>query len=189
VLPYASCLSTFRSPGWGTPAILPPYRWRTQLCGSRYLSAIIRLQGFSSRGPTAPSRRWSPKTVTTSSWMGRSKPGCGPRLSLSFKDAYHPCWGGERGEPGLYLPHESAGHLLFQLLVVETIPQLCGGGVLQPCRGRRNVAADDATPGGCSPRGRVGLCRGKADPSLMTKTLRGSEVYEQLESILRVEAT
>jgi hypothetical protein len=120
---------------------------------------------------------------------GRSKPGCGPRLSLNFKDAYHPCWGGERGEPGLYLPHGSAGHLLFQLLVVETIPQLCGGGVLQPCRGRRNVAADDATPGGCSPRGRVGLCRGKADPSLMTKTLRGSEVYEQLESILRVEAT
>jgi hypothetical protein len=23
-LPYASCLSTFRAPGWGTPAILPP---------------------------------------------------------------------------------------------------------------------------------------------------------------------
>jgi hypothetical protein len=28
VLPYASCLSTFRAPGWGTPAILPPCRWR-----------------------------------------------------------------------------------------------------------------------------------------------------------------
>jgi hypothetical protein len=27
-LPYAPCLSTFRSPGWGTPAILPPCRWR-----------------------------------------------------------------------------------------------------------------------------------------------------------------
>jgi hypothetical protein len=27
-LPYASCLSTFRAPGWGTPAILPPCRWR-----------------------------------------------------------------------------------------------------------------------------------------------------------------
>jgi hypothetical protein len=27
-LPYASCLSTFRVPGWGTPAILPPCRWR-----------------------------------------------------------------------------------------------------------------------------------------------------------------
>jgi hypothetical protein len=73
--------------------------------------------------------------------MGRSKPGCGPRLSLSFKDAYHPCWGRERGELALYLLHGSAGHLLFQLLVVETIPKLCGGGVLQQCRGRRTVAA------------------------------------------------
>jgi hypothetical protein len=27
-LPYASCLSTFRAPGWGTSAILPPCRWR-----------------------------------------------------------------------------------------------------------------------------------------------------------------
>ena len=27
-LPYASCLSTFRALGWGTPAILPPCRWR-----------------------------------------------------------------------------------------------------------------------------------------------------------------
>jgi hypothetical protein len=27
-LPYASCLSTFQAPGWGTPAILPPCRWR-----------------------------------------------------------------------------------------------------------------------------------------------------------------
>jgi hypothetical protein len=113
----------------------------TQLRGSWYLSAIVRLQGFSSRGPAAPPHRWSPKTVTTSPWMGRSKSGCGPCLSLSFKDAYHPCWGGERGKPGLYLPHGLAGHLLFQLLVVEAIPQLGGGGVLQPCRGRRTVAA------------------------------------------------
>jgi hypothetical protein len=28
VPPYASRLSTFRAPGWGTPAILPPSRWR-----------------------------------------------------------------------------------------------------------------------------------------------------------------
>jgi hypothetical protein len=27
-LPYASRLSTFRAPGWGTPAILPPCHWR-----------------------------------------------------------------------------------------------------------------------------------------------------------------
>jgi hypothetical protein len=113
----------------------------TQLRGSWYLSAIVRLQGFSSGSPTTSPRRWSPKTVTTSSMVGRSEPGCGLCPALSFKDLHHPCWGGERGEPGLYLPHGSAGHLSFQLLVVETILQLCGGGVLQPCRGRRTIAA------------------------------------------------
>jgi hypothetical protein len=112
----------------------------TQLRGSWYLSAIVRLQGFSSGSPAASPRRWSPKTVTPSSMVGRSEPGCGLCPALSFKDLHHPCWGGERGEPELYLPHESAGHL-FQLLGVETILQLCGGGVLQPCRGRRTVAA------------------------------------------------
>jgi hypothetical protein len=113
----------------------------TQLRGSWYLSAIVRLQGFSSGSPAASPRRWSPKTVTTSSMVGRSEPGCDLGPALSFKDVHHPCRGGERGEPGLYLPHGSPGHLLFQLLVVETILQLCGGGVLQPCRGRRTVAA------------------------------------------------
>jgi hypothetical protein len=113
----------------------------TQLRGSWYLSAIVRLQGFSSHGPAASPRRWSPESVTPSPWMGRSKPRCDLGPALSFKDVHHPCWGGERGEPGLYLSHGSAGHLLFQLLVVETILQLCGGDVLQPCRGRRTVAA------------------------------------------------
>jgi hypothetical protein len=113
----------------------------TQLRGSWYLSAIIRLQGFSSGSPAASPRRRSPKTVTCSSWVGRSKPGCDLGPALSFKDLHHPCWGGARGESGLYLPHGSAGHLFFQLLVVETILQFCGGCVLQPCRGRRTVAA------------------------------------------------
>jgi hypothetical protein len=27
VLPYASCLSTFRAPRWGMPVVLPPCRW------------------------------------------------------------------------------------------------------------------------------------------------------------------
>jgi hypothetical protein len=57
----------------------------TQLRGSWYLSAIVWLQGFSSASPTAPPRRGSPKTVTTSPWMGRSKLGCdlGPAPSWS----------------------------------------------------------------------------------------------------------
>jgi hypothetical protein len=68
--------------------------------GSWYLSAIVRLQGFSSGSPAASPRRWSPKTVTTSSWVGRSKPGCGLCPSLSFKDVHHQCWGGECAELG-----------------------------------------------------------------------------------------
>jgi hypothetical protein len=113
----------------------------TQLHGSWYLSAIVWLQGFSSGSPAASPRRGSPKTVTTSPWVGRSKLGCDLGPALSFKDPHHPCWGGERGKPRLYLPRGSAGHLLFRLLVVETILQICGRGVLQPCRGRRTVAA------------------------------------------------
>jgi hypothetical protein len=140
-LPYAPCLSTFRAPRWGTPAILPPCRWRNATSwklvpfSHRLASRIFIMQ------PGCTPRWRSPKTVTSSSMAGKSKPGCGLCPSLSFKDVYHPCWGGERGKPGLYLPHEPAGHLLFQLLVVETILQLYGGGVLQPCRGRRTVAA------------------------------------------------
>jgi hypothetical protein len=79
--------------------------------------------------------------VTTSLVVGRSKSGCDLCPALSFKDLHHPGWGGGRGEPELYLPRGSVTHLFFQLLGVETIPQLCGGGALQPCRGRRTVAA------------------------------------------------
>jgi hypothetical protein len=81
--------------------------------GCWYLSAIARLQGFSSGSPAASPRRWSPKTVTTSLMVGRSKPGCGLCPALSFKDLHHPCWGGGRAEPELYLPYGPAGHLEF----------------------------------------------------------------------------
>jgi hypothetical protein len=74
----------------------------TQLRGSWYLSAIARLQGFSSGSPAASPRRWSPKTVTTSSRVGRSKPGCGLCPSLGFKDVHHQCWGGESPSWGLF---------------------------------------------------------------------------------------
>jgi hypothetical protein len=111
----------------------------TQLRGSWYLSAIVRLQGFSSGSPAAFPHRRSPKTVTSSSMVGRSEPGCDLGPALSFKDVHHPGWGGGRAEPELFPPCGPAGHLLFQLLVVETILRPCGGGVLQPCRGRQTV--------------------------------------------------
>jgi hypothetical protein len=52
--------------------------------------------------------------VTTSLMVGRSKPGCGLCPALSFKDLHHPCWGGGRAKPELYLPHGFVGHLLLQ---------------------------------------------------------------------------
>jgi hypothetical protein len=113
-LPYASRLSTFRAPGWGTPAILHLVVGGTQIRGSWYLSAIIRLQGFSSGSPAASPRRWSPKTVTSSSMVGRSEPSCDLGPALSFKDVHHPGWGGGRAEPELYLPRGFVGQPLPQ---------------------------------------------------------------------------
>jgi hypothetical protein len=127
-------------PGGGRPESFYLVVGGTQLRGSWYLSAIVRFQGFSSCSLAASPRRWSPKTVTTSLMAGRSEPGCDLGPALSFKDVHHPRWGGGQAEPELCLPRGLAGHLLFQLLAVETILQPCGGGVLQPCRGRQTVA-------------------------------------------------
>jgi hypothetical protein len=52
--------------------------------------------------------------VTTSLMVGRSKPGCDLCPALSLKDLHHPCWGGGRAEPELYLPRGFVGHLLLQ---------------------------------------------------------------------------
>jgi hypothetical protein len=99
----------------------------TQLRGSWYLSAIVRLQGFSSASPAVPPRWRSPKTVTTSSWVGRSKPGCNLGPTLSFKDVHHPRWGGGRAEPALYLPRGLAGHPLPRRLREGALSGPAGG--------------------------------------------------------------
>jgi hypothetical protein len=52
--------------------------------------------------------------VTTNPWVGRSKPGCDLGPALSFKDVHHPCWGGGRAEPELYLPRGFVGQPLLQ---------------------------------------------------------------------------
>jgi hypothetical protein len=117
-LPHAPHLSTFQAPGWGKPPSFRLIVGGTQLRGSWYLLAIVRLQGFSSHSPVAPLRWWSPKTVTSSSWMGRGKPGCDPGPALSVEGVRHPRWGEGRGEPGFHLLRGSADHLFFQLLVV-----------------------------------------------------------------------
>jgi hypothetical protein len=87
--PDGGCLPSFRLIVGGT-----------QLRGSWYLSAIVRLQGFSSCSPAAPLRRRSPKTVTSSLMVGESEPGCGLCPSLSLKDFHHQGWGGECAELG-----------------------------------------------------------------------------------------
>jgi hypothetical protein len=71
-----------------------------QLRGGWHLSAIARLQGFSSGSPAASPYQWSRRRVTTGSMVGRSKPGCGLCPALSFKDLHHPCWGVGRAESG-----------------------------------------------------------------------------------------
>jgi hypothetical protein len=73
-LPYASCLSTFQAPGWGISAVFPPRRWRNATLqelvpfSHRSASRIF----ISQPGCTTPPSRRSPKTVTTSPWVGRS---------------------------------------------------------------------------------------------------------------------
>jgi hypothetical protein len=99
----------------------------TQLRGSWYLSAIVRLQGFSSDNPTASPYRWSPKTVTTSLMVGRSKSGCDLCPALSFKDLHHPGWGGGRTESELYLSRGFVGHLLPQHSGERALTGLAGG--------------------------------------------------------------
>jgi hypothetical protein len=98
--PHASCPSTFRAPGSGAPAFPSSGCWRSATSRRWAPTAIARLQGFSSGSPAAFPHHWSPRMVTTSSMVGRSKPGCGLCPAFSFKDLHHPCWGGGRGEPG-----------------------------------------------------------------------------------------
>jgi hypothetical protein len=45
---------------------------------------------------------------------GEKQAGYGLCPALSFKDLHHPCWGGGRAEPELYLLYGPAGHLFLQ---------------------------------------------------------------------------
>ena len=139
--------------------------------GGWHLSAIARLQGFSSGSPAASPHQWSPETVTTSSLVGRSKPGCGLCPALSFKDLHHPCWGGGRGEPGpaftwasvSLLPPASGGGNHPPALRRRCPPAMRGEGELllpgqgaafRPLSGRRWPAAPGGLPTRRTPRGR-----------------------------------
>jgi hypothetical protein len=109
--------------------------------GGWHLSAIARLQGFSSGSPATSPHQWSPKTVTTSSMVGRSKPGCSLRPALSFKDLHHPCWGGGRGEPGP----------AFAWASVSLLPPTSGGGNHPPALRRGRPLAMPGKANCCCP--------------------------------------
>jgi hypothetical protein len=113
--------------------------------GGWHLSAIARLQGFSSGSPAAFPHQWSRRMVTIGSMVGRSKPGCGLCPALSFKDLHLLAGAGSEASRGLPSRGLASRFFLWHL-GVETILQLCGGGVLQPCEGRRTAAARS----GCS---------------------------------------
>jgi hypothetical protein len=99
--------------------------------GGWHPSAIARLQEFSSCSSAAFPHQRSPRMVTTSSMVERSKSGCGLCPALSFKDLHHPCWGGGRGEPG---PASAwAGDPL--------LPPASGGGSHPPALRRRRPPA------------------------------------------------
>jgi hypothetical protein len=108
-LPYASCLSTFRAPGWGLPAVLPPCRWRNATpwelvpFSHRSTSRIFFMQPGCTPPPAVT------RDGAASPWVGRSEPGCDLGPTLSFKDVHHPRWGGDRAEPELYLPRGFEG--------------------------------------------------------------------------------
>jgi hypothetical protein len=59
--------------------------------------------------------------------VGRSEPGCDLGPALSFKDLHHPCWGGGRAEPELYLPRGFVGQLLPQHSRERALTGLAGG--------------------------------------------------------------
>jgi hypothetical protein len=90
--------SIFRAPGWGAPALLSSCcRWTNATSRKLVPFSHRSASRIFIRQPGCILHQWSPRTVTTSLMVGRSKPGCGLCPALSFEDLHHPCWGGGRG--------------------------------------------------------------------------------------------
>jgi hypothetical protein len=127
-LPYASCLSTFRAPGWGTPAILPPFSHRS--------ASRIFITRPGCTPPPVVTQDGDHQPLDGEKQAGRRPPplpqlqGCLPSLL------------GRRARRAGALPSARVGWPPpLPASGGGNHPQLCGGGVLQPCRGRRTVAA------------------------------------------------
>jgi hypothetical protein len=124
-----SCAASFHlpCPRMGETVVFSPHRWRNatpwELVPFSHRSAS---RIFISQPGCTPRRR-SPEMVTTSSWVGRSKPSCDLGPTLSLKDVRHPRWGGGRAEPALCLPRGSVGHPLPRHLRERALTGPAGG--------------------------------------------------------------
>jgi hypothetical protein len=124
--------------------LLPAAVGGVQPHGSWHPSTIIWLQGFSSRSPAAVPRRWSPRRMTTSLVVGRSKPGCGLSPTLSFKDVHQPRCGGRQVEPRPYPPYGLVTPFFLQHSEGKGVHQSCAGadlGYTGPADCRLSTAA------------------------------------------------
>jgi hypothetical protein len=70
--------------------------------------------------------------MTASIMVGKSEPGRGLSLALSFKDVHHPCWGGGRAESVFCLSHGLATGFFLQHSEEKGVHQPYGGGELPP---------------------------------------------------------
>jgi hypothetical protein len=64
--------------------------------------------------------------------VGKSEPGRGLSLALSFKDVHHLRWGGGQAESVSCLPHGLATRFFLQHLGEKGVHQPYGGGKLPP---------------------------------------------------------
>jgi hypothetical protein len=151
---------------WSLPATSPSESmrlwWRRRSClppaavggvqprGGWHPSTTIRLQGFSSRSPATVPRRRSPRRMTTSLVVGRSKPGCVLSPTPSFKDVHHLRCGGRRVEPGPYPPFGLVTRFFLQHSKGKGVHQSCGGGPWLHGAGRLQAVS-------CSVSGPLGL--------------------------------
>jgi hypothetical protein len=144
-LPYASCLSTFRAPGWGTPVILWPCRrrdatsWKLVPFSHRSASRIFIRQ---------PDRIPSPAVTQDGDHQfdgGEKRTGLRPLPRPQLQGSSSSLLGRRvrragglppRGSVTLFFPRRLGEKGIFQLR----------GGFSQPRRGRRSAAAQP----GCS---------------------------------------
>jgi hypothetical protein len=135
-LPATSPSESVRSWWCRRSCLLPSVVGGVQPHGGWHPSTI-QLQGFSSCSLAAVPHRRSPRRMTTSLVVGRSKPGYGLSPTLSFKDVHHPRWGGRRVEPRTYPPYGLVTRFFLQHSEEKGVHQSCGGGpwLHQSCGG------------------------------------------------------